>query len=165
MLFRKLPMQTLPILHLLNRLYIEQVTCHLLMLLLSARACSETVKRNSVCLEIPFSQEFVSYGKQSIDWRCKLVDWFLCDASSAVISPDIWVGSFSLGARALQIFGQVAGQSAETVPFWRGFSCRVVGWGFCNLCGVISKQIIVLPLIVIFKLTLSRRNLLKVDID
>ena len=35
-------MQTLQKLHLSNRLYIEQVTCHLLMPLLSSRACSET---------------------------------------------------------------------------------------------------------------------------
>ena len=33
-----------PCRHLSNRLYIEQVICHLLMLLLSARACSETAK-------------------------------------------------------------------------------------------------------------------------
>ena len=32
----------------------EQFTCHFLVLLLSARACSETTKRNSVCFEIPF---------------------------------------------------------------------------------------------------------------
>ena len=49
-------MQTLQKLHLSNRLYIEQVTCHLLMLLLSARACSETAKWNSVCLEISFER-------------------------------------------------------------------------------------------------------------
>ena len=49
-------MQTLQKLHLSNRLYIEQVTCHLLMLLLSARACSETAKRNSACLEISFDR-------------------------------------------------------------------------------------------------------------
>ena len=36
---RKLPMQTLQKLHLSNMLYIEQVTCHLMMLLLSSRAC------------------------------------------------------------------------------------------------------------------------------
>ena len=51
-----LPLQTLQKLHLSNRLYIEQVTCHLLTLLLSARACSDTAKRNSVCLEIPFGR-------------------------------------------------------------------------------------------------------------
>ena len=45
-------MQTLQKLHLSNRLYIEQVTCHLLMLLLSARAYSETAKRNLVCFQI-----------------------------------------------------------------------------------------------------------------
>ena len=68
-----------PNLHLSNRLYIEHVTCHLLMLLLSARACSETAKRNSVCFEISFD-ELVSYRNQPIDLRYKLVDCFLCDA-------------------------------------------------------------------------------------
>ena len=46
-------MQTLQKLHLSNRLYIVD---HLLMLLLSAKACSETAKWNSVCLEIPFDK-------------------------------------------------------------------------------------------------------------
>ena len=55
MVSRKLPMETLQKLHVSNRLYIEQVTSHL-MLLLSAKACSETAKRNSVCLEIPFNR-------------------------------------------------------------------------------------------------------------
>ena len=49
-------MQTLQKLLLANRLYKEQVTSHLLMLLLSATACSETAKRNSVCFEIPFER-------------------------------------------------------------------------------------------------------------
>ena len=49
-------MQTLQKLHLSNRLYIEQVTCHLLMLLLSTRACSETAKQNSVSLGITFGR-------------------------------------------------------------------------------------------------------------
>ena len=47
-----------------NRLYVEQITCHLLMLLLSAGACSKTV----------------SYGNQSIYLHCKSIDWFLYDA-------------------------------------------------------------------------------------
>ena len=49
-------MQTLQKLHLSNRLYIEQVTSHLSILLSSARACSETAKQNSVCFEIPFDR-------------------------------------------------------------------------------------------------------------
>ena len=53
---RKLPMQTLQKLHLSNRLYIEQISCHLLMLLLSVRACSRNGKRNIVCSKIPFSR-------------------------------------------------------------------------------------------------------------
>ena len=56
MVSRKPPMQTLQKLHLSNRLYLEKVTCYLLMLLLSARACSETAKWNSVCFEISFDR-------------------------------------------------------------------------------------------------------------
>ena len=52
-----------------------QVTCHLLMLLLSARACSEIAQQNSVSLEIPF-EEILHY---------------------------LWVVSFSLGAGFLLI--------------------------------------------------------------
>ena len=53
--YPKLPIETLQKLHLSNRLYIEQVICHLLMLLLSARARSKTVRWNSVRSEIPCS--------------------------------------------------------------------------------------------------------------
>ena len=49
-------MQTLQKLHVSNGLYTEQVTCHLLMLLLSARACLETAKRDSACFEISFDK-------------------------------------------------------------------------------------------------------------
>ena len=56
MISRKLPMETLQKLHLSNRLYIEQVTCHLLILLLSARASSEIAKWNSICFEIFFDR-------------------------------------------------------------------------------------------------------------
>ena len=56
-------MQILQKLHLSNRLYIEQVTCHLLMPLLSSRACSETAKQNSVCLEImPNTSQVICVG-------------------------------------------------------------------------------------------------------
>ena len=47
-------MKTLQKLHLSDRLYIEQVTYHLLILTFSVTACSETAKRNSVCSETPF---------------------------------------------------------------------------------------------------------------
>ena len=49
-------METLQKLHLSNSLYVEQFACHLLMFLLSARACSKNTERNSVCLKIPFGR-------------------------------------------------------------------------------------------------------------
>ena len=64
--------------HLSNRLYIEQATCHLLMLLLSARACSETAKRNSVCLEIPFDRSsFLMETSQLICVANRLTGFFV----------------------------------------------------------------------------------------
>ena len=136
-------MQTLQKLHLSNRLYIKQVTCHLLMLLLSARACSETAKRNSVSFEISFVR--ISSLIETSQLIC-VASWFtvfFCHAWSAGISPDFWVGSFSLGPQFLQIFGRVAREFAEIVLFFnfiyllfiylfilffqRGFSRRGLG--------------------------------------
>ena len=75
---RKLPMQTLQKLHLSNSLYIEQYTSHLLILLSSTRACSETTKQNSVCFEISFDKSlFLMETSQLIcvaDW---LTDFFM----------------------------------------------------------------------------------------
>ena len=62
-------MQTLQKLHLSNMLYIEQVTCHLMMLLLSSRACSETAKRNYIyiyaqyLLRAPLDQVLLKGGR------------------------------------------------------------------------------------------------------
>ena len=75
---RKLLMQTLQKLHLSNSLYIEQYTSHLLILLSSTRACSETTKQNSVCFEISFDKSlFLMETSQLIcvaDW---LTDFFM----------------------------------------------------------------------------------------
>ena len=72
MVSRNLLVENLQKLHLSNRLYIEQVTCHLLMPLLSSRACSETAKQNSVCLEI--CQILVKWFALEIGWLLS----FLC---------------------------------------------------------------------------------------
>ena len=97
MVSRKLPMQTLQKLHLSNRLYIEQVTCHLLMLLLSARACSETTKQNSVCFEI--CQIPVNWFTLQIGWllsfrgvKCEDLYWYLGGEFSfgRTVSADFW---------------------------------------------------------------------------
>ena len=40
----------------------------------------------------------------------------------------------------------------ETEHFWREFSRRGFGWGFCIVRGVISKQIIELFFFVVFEL-------------
>ena len=126
-----------------------------------------------------FSYELVSYRNQSIDLRRKLVDCFLSDTWSAEISPAFWMGSFSLGVWFLQIFGWVAVNLRKLgififilfiyfiylfIYFRRGFSRRGVGCGFWILRGVISKHSIILFFFVVFKLALSRWNLLKVDI-
>ena len=97
MVSRKLPMQTLQKLHLSNRLYIEQITCHLLMLLLSARTCSETAKQNSVCFEkcqIPVNWFALQIGRllSFLCVNCEDFDWFLGEKFSfgRTVSADFW---------------------------------------------------------------------------
>ena len=71
-------MQALQKLHISNRLYIEQVTCHFLILLLSARACSETVKRNLVRLEISFGRSLSLMETSQLMYTAnRLTDFFV----------------------------------------------------------------------------------------
>ena len=65
-----------------------------MMLLLSARVCSATAKRNSDCLEITFDRSS-SLNDNSL---------LICVANR-------------LGARFVQIFGRDVRESAETVHF------------------------------------------------
>ena len=164
---RKLPMQKL---HLSNRLCIEQVTCHLLMLLLSARACSETAKQNSICFEIcqiPVTWFALQIGRllplRCV--KCEDFDWFLGGEFSfgCTVSPDIWsscpwiCGECALFFLFIYLF--------KKFFFRQGFSLRGGRWGFCILRGVISKHIIILFFFAVFEAALSRWNLLKVDIS
>ena len=48
---------------------------------------------------------------------------------------DFWVGSFSLGARFLQIFGQIARESAEAVRFDGNFLAEGLD-GVSVICAV-----------------------------
>ena len=43
-------------------------------------------------------------------------------------SPDFWVGSISLVVQFLQMFGQVARKSAETVRFERNILAGGLNW-------------------------------------
>ena len=90
-------MQTLQKLHLSNRLYMEQVTCHLLMPLLSLRACSEAAKQNSFGLER--CQILVKWFALEIGWLHSFLyvnwedfNWFLGVAFSfgSTVSADFW---------------------------------------------------------------------------
>ena len=79
------------------------------------------------------------------------------------------MGSFSLNAQFLQIFGQVARESTETAHFYFIFIFIIIFFFdadflagelgevsvFCA-CGVISKHTIVLFFFVVFELGLSR---------
>ena len=146
MVSRKLPIETLQKLHLSNRLYMEQVTCHLLMLLLSARACSETRKWNSVCLEIPFARSSsLMETSQLICAANQLTDFFVMHEVQGFHLIFGW-GGFCWTC-FLQIFGWVATESAETCVFNENFLAMGVGWGFCISSDIISKQIIVLFLL------------------
>ena len=166
-------MQTLQKLHLSNRLYIEQVTCHLLMLLLSARAYSETAKRNSVCFQISFDRSLpLIETSQLICVANWLTAFFVIRELRGLrlisgLEVLRWAHGFcKLWSNCLWICGEyVLLFLFYFMCFRRGFSRRGVGWGLCILRCVISKYIIVLFFFVVLELALSRSNLLKVDIS
>ena len=124
----KLPIKTLPKFYLLKRLYIAQAICQLLMLLLSARACSKTTKQ-------------------------KQVNWFTMQTIWLV---SVWCGDL-LGGTPLEApgFRLISGcysfrwaqgfcrfcRNCRGCAFWRGVPNRRIGWGFCILHGVISERI------------------------
>ena len=131
---------------------------HLLMLLLSARACSKTANRNSVFSEMPFigslslletiqliciSSRLVGFpvirpfGERYSEW-------------SAEVSPDFWMGFFSLGTSFLQR------QKLRSCVFWQEFLQWGIGWGFWVLRGVISEQILGLFFFVVFEIAIGR---------
>ena len=112
---RKLPMQTLQKLHLSNSLYIEQYTSHLLILLSSTRACSETTKQNSVCFEISracFLWKLVNWFALQIGWlislwclKCEDFAWFQVGQFFVehTVSADFW-SSYQWNLRILCFF-------------------------------------------------------------
>ena len=104
-------MQTLQKQYLSNRLYIEQVTCNLLMFLLSAKACSDTAKRNSVCLEIPFVRSSS-----------------LMETSQLIYDPNRLTGFF--------VMREVGGFCLISV--WEGFRWA---HGFCGLLGELPMNL------------------------
>ena len=162
---RKLPMQTLQKLHLSNSLYIEQYTSHLLILLSSTRACSETTKQNSVCFEISFDKSlFLMETSQLIcvaDW---LTDFFMMLEVWGFRLISGWA-IFCWAHSFCRFLVELPVESADTMHFWWEFSC----WGFFGvsvfLHGVISMQIIVLFFFDIFELALSYWSLFKADIN
>ena len=111
MVSRKLAMQTLQKQYLSNRLYIEQVTCNLLMFLLSAKTCSETAKRNSVCLEIPFVRSSS-----------------LMETSQLIYDPNRLTGFF--------VMREV--RRSCLISVWKGFRWA---HGFCGLLGELPMNL------------------------
>ena len=161
MVSRKLSMKTLRKLHLSNRLYIEQVTCHLLILLFSVRACSETTKRNSICLEIPFdrSSSFIETF-QMICVQNRSTGFFVMrEVRRFCLISWWWVLRWARGF--CRFLGDLSVNLQRMCVFDRNFFAGY--WvGFCILHSILSKQIIVLSFFVVFELALSLWSLLKV---
>ena len=157
-------MKTLQKLHLSNRLYIEQVRCHLLILLFSVRACSETAKRNSVCFKIPFdrSSSFVETC-QMICVQNQSTSFFVMREVRRFCLISWWWG-FRWARGFCGFSGELSVNLQRMCVFERNFfaGCWV---GFCILHSILSKQIIVLYVYVVFELALSRSSLLKVDFN
>ena len=109
-------MQTLQKLHLSNRLYIEKVTCHLLMFLLSARSCSETAKRNSVYLEIPLGRSWSLMENSQLICVVNRLTGFFVMREVQEFRHISGYGGFCW-TRFLQIFGRVAPESVKTGCF------------------------------------------------
>ena len=151
-------MKTLQKLHLSNRLYIEQVRCHLLILLFSVRACSETAKRNSVCFKIPFdrSSSFIETC-QMICVQNQSTGFFVMREVRRFCLIFWWRGFCGF-------LGELSVNLQRMCVFERNFfaGCWV---GFCILYSILSKQIIVLYVYVVFELALSPSSLLKVDFN
>ena len=156
---RKLRMQTLQKLHLSNRLYIEQATCHLLMFLLSARACLESAKQNSICLKIPCDRRSSSLMETSqlICVANRLTGFFVIHEARGFCMISGW-GFFRWAHGFCRFLGEFLVSLWRLCVFDGEFSRRGFGWVFCILRDVISKQIIVLTLFlfVVFDLALSR---------
>ena len=87
-------MQTLEKFYLSNRLYIEQVICHLFMLVISESSFKD-LKVELRLFGNAFQWELVSYGNQSIDLHCKSFVWFPCNPSFCVEVRHVECGDFS----------------------------------------------------------------------
>ena len=125
------------------------------MLLLSARAFSETAKRNSVCFEIPFDRSsFLIETSQLICVANRLTAFFVMRAVRGFHLTSGW-GVFLWAHGFCRLFGELP-VNLQRLRFRLEFSRQKVGWDFCILRGVISKQIIVLFFFVAFELALSR---------
>ena len=139
-------------------LYIEQVTCHLLMFLLSARACSETAKRNSICLEIPCDRSSsLMETSQIICVANRLTGFFVIREVREFCMISGW-GVFRWAHGFCRFLDELPVSLWRLCVFEGKFSRREFGYDFCILYDVISKQIIVLTLFffVVFDLALSR---------